>query len=94
MKIVRTTPCRACGKPLLFIGTRGGKTMPVDAEPVRFVPDMFGKNLYLVTGGDVVHGSPPREGDLDIEIGYVSHFATCTNPDYFRKRGKKARKSE
>lgn len=81
----RTTPCRACGKPLLFIRTAKGKTAPVDAEPVRF-REGAGSEKYILLTGEIVTGLRDPDGT---EEGYVSHFATCPGADTYRKRGKK-----
>lgn len=85
--------CRACGARMLFIKTKNGKTMPVDAEAVRFVPDPAGRNLYVLEDGSVVHGTAPEPDDKDVHTGYISHFATCTEPNFFRKPRKKTRKA-
>ena len=86
--------CRACGARMLFLKTKNGKTMPVDAESVRFVPDLAGKNLYVLADGSVVHGAPPAPEDPDVHVGYISHFATCPKAHYFRRRTKAERKEE
>jgi hypothetical protein len=82
--------CRGCGAEILMIKTRRGTTLPVDPEIVEFVPDLAGKNLYVMESGNVFKGSEPMEGDKDIHSGYISHAATCGNRAGFRKH--KARK--
>ncbi len=89
----KETTCRACGKPIMFLKTLKGKTTPVDAEAVRFIPDLAGKNLYVLPDGGTMRGVDPKPEDKDQHIGYISHFATCTNPDFFRKRNKSERKA-
>ena len=86
--------CRGCGAEILMIKTRRGTTLPVDLEIVEFVPDLAGKNLYVMESGNVFKGSEPMEGDKDIHSGYISHSATCGNRAGFRKHKarKKARK--
>ena len=32
----RLSTCRACGRPILWIGTPAGKSMPCDPEPVAY----------------------------------------------------------
>ena len=88
------TRCRACGKPILFIKTAKGKTIPVDVRPLQFVPDANGRSLYVTDEGDVIHGVPAQEMDPDKHTGYISHFATCTNPDDFRSRPRKKERKE
>ena len=82
--------CRGCGAEILMIKTRRGTTLPVDPEIVEFVPDLAGKNLYVMESGNVFKGSEPMEGDKYIHSGYISHSATCGNRAGFRKH--KARK--
>lgn len=38
--------CKACGKPIWFIQMRTGVAMPVDEQPVAFVPGA-GKRKYI-----------------------------------------------
>ena len=77
------TTCRACGAALRFIKMTTGKTMPVDAAAVRYIPDPTGKDVLVMENGSTARGR--ITGDEGGAIGYISHFATCTNPDYFRK---------
>lgn len=90
---MRPVPCKSCGRPLRFIKTRTGKSMPCDWEPVRFVPDLNGENVYVQEDGTVLRGALPLPQDSDVETGYVSHFATCPEADRFRRPGKKSRKN-
>lgn len=80
--------CQACAAPIRWVITEAGKAMPIDAEPV---PD----GNIIMTGRTV----RTRGGRLTPEVGYltegtlfpsdatryVSHFATCTHPEQFRK---------
>ncbi len=79
------TTCRACGAPIRFIKTKAGKTAPVNAEPVHFIPDPEGGDLFITPDGDAVRGWKIATESNAAYDGYTSHFATCTNPDYFRK---------
>lgn len=88
----KETLCKACRARIMFLKTRNGKTAPVDADAVEFVPDVNGRALYVLPDGTTAHGVAPKPGDPDVHIGYISHFATCTNPDFFRKRNKSRRK--
>lgn len=88
------TVCRACGARILFIKTVKGKTMPVDAEPVSFVPDTNGFAKYVTADGYVVTGVIPLPGDKDVHEGYISHFATCPSASAFRKSRKSDRKKD
>lgn len=91
----KTTACRACGARIMFLKTAAGKTMPVDEEGTFFLEVKDGPELFVLGDGTTARGqrvSPAQREDAD-RFGYVSHFATCTNPDFFRKPRKKDRKS-
>ena len=85
-KISRTAPCRGCGKEIAFIKTEKGKTMPVDPEPMYFIPG-GGPNTYVMLDGSIQRGRETEQGDREKAwIGYRSHFANCPAADKFRKR--------
>ena len=92
MEASRVQTCRACGRRIIFIKTLKGKTMPCDAEPVKFVPDVAGNNKYVLADGLLINGVIPMPGDTDVHEGYVSHFATCPSAESFRKKRKGSRK--
>jgi len=90
--INRETKCRSCDAPILFIKTKNGKTMPVNAEPVWIRKDAAGKT-YIKSDGSFITGEIVGDAYDDPENkpveAYVSHFATCPQAENFRKRGKK-----
>ena len=86
----RTTACRGCGKEIAFIKTVKGKTMPVDPEPMYFIPS-GGPNTYVMVDGSVQRGHEPGIGDGEPWIGYRSHFASGPAADEFRKKHKSER---
>ena len=83
-QLMRSSKCRGCGRPIAFIKTVKGKTMPVDPEAVYFIPAEKGKK-YVMIDGTVHTGREPGDGE-EGWIGYISHFATCPEADSFRKR--------
>lgn len=87
------TRCRGCGRPLVFVKTYNGKSLPCDPERVPFVPDLNGQYLFVTDEGDVLRGTMPRPEDSDVHFGRFSHFATCPEAEKFRRPGKKARKT-
>ena len=88
---MRTTQCRACGAEIGFIKTVSGKTCPVDAKSEYFVPGI-GDELFVLPDGTTQRGLRTEEEGNSTQIGYVSHFATCTEADKFRKPRKSTRK--
>lgn len=85
-----TTPCKACGKPMIWGRTEGGRAIPLDPEPVRAVPKLpgegsIGLNL-LVDGGRVVVCRLAEPTDREVLLGRASHFSTCPEAGRFRGR--------
>jgi len=50
---MKTTPCRGCGAPLLWLKTAGGKDMPCDSRRISIITD----------DGKVVTGYEPHWGN-------------------------------
>lgn len=67
---MRTVRCRECGAEIFFGVTHQGKRTPIDAKPT--------------TGFVIVDDEPDSPPVVSGKV-YVSHFATCTNPERFRK---------
>jgi len=78
--------CRGCGKPLCWIKTAAGKSMPCDPEQVRYWQKQGGSKKIVTPHGEVV--SAETEGELEnvTGIGYISHFATCPRSGDFKRR--------
>lgn len=91
-KLGRETKCRGCGAEICFIKTVKGKSIPVDPEPVSFVPG-GGPNTYVIITGEVKRGRETEHGDENVTtwLGYRSHFANCPAADEFRKKQKSER---
>lgn len=81
--------CRSCGARLIWIKTASGKNMPCDYEPVKFRYN-FLSNIRLVTKeGEITGADIVRSANESYDaIGYFPHWATCSNPEKFKKRGK------
>lgn len=83
------TKCRACNKDIMFIATDLYKKTPVDADPVWVRPDAKGPGTYILPNGGTIRGEAVGDAFDDenagLRLAYVSHFATCTNPEAFRK---------
>lgn len=76
--------CKSCGAEIIWKRTFSGKSMPVDAEEIRFIAD-GGKELFVTDGGAVIHGTRAKAGQEHTRIGYISHFATCPDADQYRR---------
>lgn len=80
--------CRSCGKRILWIKTRAGKSMPCDADPVNYRYNSESRTKLVTPDGcvipcDIVQDPAEAEGR-----GYVPHWSTCDNPNKFRRRAK------
>lgn len=67
--------CKRCGKPILYIPTPAGRTMPVDVNSFS-MEDRLDLNHKRQVLFDASH--------------HVSHFATCPYADEFRKKKRSA----
>ena len=67
--------CTTCGKPVMFLKDEKGNWQCLDTvAPVYQVMTAAGE------------GDAP--GVVRVRSAYVSHFATCTAPSQFSKKGK------
>ena len=80
--------CRSCGAEIVFVMMKSGAKMPCDAELIHAVKDDTAKTSFVLPGGIVRRGREGRHpnGEADF-VGYRSHFETCPQADWFRKRG-------
>lgn len=71
----KTTPCKGCGKPVVFAMDTEGKIQCLDPAP-----PVYG-HISTATNGDPLVRR--------ILGGAVSHFATCPSANLFSKASKK-----
>lgn len=80
---VETSPCRKCGEPMIWVRTRSGKSMPLDADATER------GDFYIAEGKDGKleghhRGGYPGKLPEDVPL-YTSHFSTCPHADSFRR---------
>lgn len=75
-----TSPCRGCGRPILWITTADGKTVPLDPTPPVYhrVWDPDSDSHFWIRDGS---GSGER-------TAMVSHFSTCPKAGQFSGRNR------
>ena len=86
--------CRKCDAEIYWIRTKGGRRMPVDAEPVRIKQDYHGWPYFQLDGTEIFGtkaGDADDDPDTNFIEAYESHFATCPNADDFRRKPRKPR---
>ena len=92
-KLSRTTKCRGCGADICFIKTVSGKSIPVDPEPVTFVPEIA-FDRFVMMDGTVERGQAVVLAfGVNTKVGYRSHFSTCPMADDFRKKKNKSERT-
>lgn len=75
--------CRACQAPLLWVLTEAGKRMPLDYEPYSGEDP---RGLFtLRDGAQGLVAISVTESTKPDELRYRSHWATCSDPNRFRK---------
>ncbi len=96
-RLSRATLCRGCGKEICFIKSINGKSIPVDPDPIRFLPeDNYEK--FVMMDGTVQRGVVVEGDELDAQrflmIGYRSHWATCPAAEDFRRKKNKSERTK
>lgn len=86
---MRTYPCRGCGRPIIWIKTPGGKSIPCDPREVAYWQCRGGRHRIVTRNGEVVSAELEGMPGTMTGIGYISHFATCPQATNFRKRGER-----
>ena len=81
----RQSVCRGCGKPIIWIGTGGGKSMPCDPDEVVYWQTRGGSKKIVTPNGEVLSAELDGPQDRATGIGFISHFATCPQSDMFRR---------
>lgn len=83
--MAKTSICKGCGRLVRWIKTPAGKAMPCDPDPVLYWQAAGGASRIVTANGEVV--SARLNGPLDRVTGrgYISHFATCTKAEAFRR---------
>jgi hypothetical protein len=66
---LKTSPCRGCGKPMVWGETPDGKKIPLDPKPPVYHRDGQKPDGTLIV--------------LRLPDAYVSHFATCAKANDF-----------
>jgi hypothetical protein len=78
--------CRACSAEILWVTMAdSGKRAPLD-----MVPTTAGSIAVAGTTARVLTGEQRERVLAAGNRLYVSHFATCSNPDYFRRKPESA----
>lgn len=80
--------CSKCGKQIMWIKTKAGKSMPCNPSFVYYKEQKGGKDRIALTNGEVAVGTVQDYPEHATGFGYISHFATCEAAQMFRKKKK------
>ena len=69
--------CKKCGKRIMFVRMKSGKSMPVDTTFVNFKREPGGKDRIVLPSGDVLACTAWVTAEEADGYGDISHFATC-----------------
>lgn len=84
---MRNGRCKGCGASVVWVGMQSGKSMPCDDSPVYYKINPKGKDKIVTPNGIVITCDIVTNPNKADGVGYISHFATCTKSDSFRKKG-------
>lgn len=78
--------CKGCGRPIIWVKTPGGKSMPCDPDLLAYWEKLGATEKIVTTNGEVV--SCEFEGDPQAATGYgrIPHWATCPVKDQFKRK--------
>ena len=82
---MNVTKCRGCGAPIVFVTSAQGKSIPCDAQLIRYRANQAGHDYVVVEGEGLVRCDLDFEG-LPTGMARISHFATCPYSDRFRRK--------
>lgn len=80
---MKTTKCKYCGAPIVWVKTENGRDMPCEAEEVKYQHNRRGKSLIVTKDGKVIRGDVLKDsGKTPLVrvvdgIGWVSHKSAC-----------------
>lgn len=78
--------CKSCGRPILWIKTRAGKSMPCDAKQINYIIKPGGGTKLVTPAGDVISCEQAEDPAEAQGWGYAPHWASCPAADQFRRR--------
>lgn len=83
-----TSKCRSCGAEIMWIETKKGKKMPLDAEPLH--QQELDPKLTYATFTDTGEYRCYKGDEIAVlsKPLYTSHFATCPQSDDWRSKPK------
>lgn len=86
---MKTTTCRGCGRPIMWIMTPGGKPMPCDTAPVYYKLKAKGPDKIVTPEGVTVSCEIVATPGTADGYGFMPHWATCPEAGKFKRTNRK-----
>ena len=85
--------CRECGRPIVWVRTRAGRSMPCDPGLRIYWAAEGAPGKILTPQGDLI--SCTLEGDerTGSGVGYLPHWGSCPGAETIRRQTKERRAS-
>lgn len=74
---MRDSRCKHCGRPIVWVKTKSGKSMPCDIDLVFYWERAKAPGKVVTPSGEVISCDFRGEYGKATGVGYISHFATC-----------------
>ncbi|NCB52513.1 MAG: hypothetical protein EOM54_11645 [Clostridia bacterium] len=81
--------CRKCGKQIIFIRTKTGSNMPVNATPVEYWADPNGESVVYQRDGTRTRCRLDGNLTFMTGYGYLPHWGQCKGADELRRPRKR-----
>ena len=78
--------CKGCGREIIWVKAKKGKSIPCDPNLIAYTEDPNGKLTVVTHDGRVIKAHEYDGVTPCDDFGRISHFATCPMADRFRKR--------
>ena len=78
--------CQGCGAQIIWIKTKSGKSMPVNATVRKYWQKDKAAGKVVTADGEVLSCEFEGVPGTETGVGYISHFATCPKAGKFRKK--------
>lgn len=78
--------CKKCKKPIIFIRTTAGKSMPCDTYFTYYKETSGGQDRIITPNGETISCTILPDSTNADGYGYVPHWATCAHADSFRRK--------
>lgn len=84
---MRQGTCRACGAHIVWITTKGRKSMPCDDKALYYIEKpRTGSKKIVTPNGEVLSCEYTDDMYAATGVGYAPHWGSCRNPGKLKRR--------